>query len=549
MGLGPGRPSEPFVTQTGWRDRRRWHGPPALLAVLTAELLALLLAGAWQWNSNQTTLQRQAERIAQRMDAVISEADRELSLIAQRHDLSCSDAAIAALQRLAFTRDYIREAGVVVGDRLHCTSWGVNASPFQVAPEHRTRMLRDTRVSVLVGSGLDIDETVVSLLYAHIVGQSDHLNVLLDPGTIFAPFMQHNMVGATYRIVVNGQPVLTYHEHAPMRGRMHSHGADRELREAFALIRVNAPTDTAGVAVQASESRTSFLRALPLRQWPLLIGLPVTVLIVVVLMHRRQAARYSPEDEIRHGLAHDTFRFHFQPLVDLRSGQCVGCEALMRWHNPQRGILEPGIFLPLATSAGLLAAMTLQAVRAMVRDLGDVMRRHPRMRVSINIDTRDLLDARLLEDIEAVLREAGIKPRQVVFEITEVSQIEDPDGSAALAVQRIRERGFGIAIDDFGTGYCSFDYLRRYSVDYLKIDRSFIAGLQEPELGQPLLATIVQLGHQLDLRLVAEGIETIEQRDHLRRLGVHNGQGYHYGRAMPAGAFAAFLDHERRTAA
>ncbi|HEU5449950.1 MAG TPA: EAL domain-containing protein, partial [Acidimicrobiia bacterium] len=264
-------------------------------------------------------------------------------------------------------------------------------------------------------------------------------------------------------------------------------------------------------------------------------------------MHTAVLERLEMEADLRRALQAGEFFLHYQPVVRLADASVVGMEALIRW---KRGgdVVSPAVFIPVAEETGLIVAIGQWVVSEACRQAAAWQREHalqPPLRLSVNLSARQLQDPGLVPDVEQVLNACGLDPNCLVIEITESLLMSDPD----VAVQRLRhlkDLGVRLAIDDFGTGYSSLSYLRRFPVDVLKIDRSFVAALGAGPEDAALAHAIVKLGHTLKLNIVAEGIETPEQLSELRSLGCEYGQGYLFAAPLGVDAVAALLA-DRRT--
>jgi EAL domain-containing protein (putative c-di-GMP-specific phosphodiesterase class I) len=245
---------------------------------------------------------------------------------------------------------------------------------------------------------------------------------------------------------------------------------------------------------------------------------------------------------------------HYQPTVDLATGVLSGVEALVRWQHPERGLVPPLDFIPLAERSGLIVPIG----RAVLREACTRMRgwhdAHPGrapMTVSVNLSARELEEPGLVDAVRDALTDSGLDPAHLVLEITESLLLVDLPAMVERLGQ-LRELGLRLAVDDFGTGYSSLAYLENLPVDILKIDKSFVDRIGEPSTEEAaadgdarrpvMVSAISQLGHALHLQLVAEGIEQPEQAATLRALGCQYGQGYLFSRPLPADALGALLD-------
>ncbi len=244
-------------------------------------------------------------------------------------------------------------------------------------------------------------------------------------------------------------------------------------------------------------------------------------------MHVAAMARLDRREQLEQAIEREELVLHFQPIVSLDAGEPVGFEALVRWQHPERGLLSPAEFIPLAEETGLIVPLGAWVLRDACRQ-ATAWPGTPYL--SVNISSGQLEQPGFADAVEAVLAETGLPADKLVLEVTERSLV---GAAEAERLQALRRLGVRLAIDDFGTGYSSLDYLRRFPMDVLKIDRSFTC---DAAAGDPLLRAIVAMGQSLGLVLVPEGIEDASQADALRELGCRLGQGFHYGRPAPAGA-------------
>jgi diguanylate cyclase (GGDEF)-like protein/PAS domain S-box-containing protein len=253
-------------------------------------------------------------------------------------------------------------------------------------------------------------------------------------------------------------------------------------------------------------------------------------------MHERAVARLDLENNLRRAIEEDEFVVHYQPIVGLQTGQLWGMEALVRWEHPERGLLDPDEFVPLAEESGLVIPMGRQVLRQACRAAKRWQEEHPcipPLVVSVNLSARQLARPELAETVERALGESGLEARSLGLDVTETVYVRALEGNAG-ALSRLREMGVGISIDDFGTGYSSLAYLKRLPADALKIDRSFVAGLGEDLEDTAIVGMVVELAHTLGMEVVAEGVETEAQARLLGEMGCDLGQGYRFSRPLPS---------------
>ena len=234
--------------------------------------------------------------------------------------------------------------------------------------------------------------------------------------------------------------------------------------------------------------------------------------------------------ELRDGIARGEFRLDYQAVVDLDRNEITGYEALVRWEHPTLGELPPGEFIPLAEDTGLIVNLGEWALAEGCREAMRLHRLHGRpMQMSVNVSARQLHHHDFLRHVERALDSSGLTPKLLTLELTE-STLLTSDDRVAETLQAIKDLGVVLALDDFGTGYASLSYLRQFPIDVVKIDRSFTANAGNQGGDLVLLKGIIDLGHALQINLVAEGIETSEQHTIVRKLGCHQAQGFYFGR-------------------
>nr|WP_283811730.1 EAL domain-containing protein [Bradyrhizobium hipponense] len=243
------------------------------------------------------------------------------------------------------------------------------------------------------------------------------------------------------------------------------------------------------------------------------------------------------EFDLRQALARGEFEVHYQPLVDLAANVVTGCEALLRWHHPERGMVSPAEFIPVAEDTGLIGDIGEWVLRQACTEAaswpGDI-------HIAVNVSPVQFRSRTLALKVAAALAESGLAPGRLELEITETVLIRD-DAEALTILQQLRELGVRIALDDFGTGYSSLSYLHRFPFDKIKIDRSFISDIGEPEDSSPIVQAVVHMAAARQMATTAEGVETETQREVLRQLGCSQMQGWLFSPAVPAAKLKQLL--------
>jgi diguanylate cyclase (GGDEF)-like protein len=254
-------------------------------------------------------------------------------------------------------------------------------------------------------------------------------------------------------------------------------------------------------------------------------------------MDAQLRARAALERDLRGALAEERFELNYQPQVDLATGRLAGAEALLRWRHPERGMVPPAEFIPLAEETGLIVPIGEWVLATACREACGWP---APLRVAVNLSPVQFRQPGLAELVVRTLRCTGLDPTRLELEITEGVLLRDTDATVG-ALEALRALGVRIAMDDFGTGYSSLSYLRRFPFDKIKIDRSFVADLGRSGDAAEIVRAVIHLGRGLGMRANAEGVETAEQATLLRVAGCGEGQGYYFGRPVPAHEFAALV--------
>ncbi len=251
-------------------------------------------------------------------------------------------------------------------------------------------------------------------------------------------------------------------------------------------------------------------------------------------MHEKAKVRQEIEVELREALERDEFFLAYQPIVSLLSGEVHGVKALVRWRHPRRGLVSPGEFIPVAEETGLIVPLGEWVLREACHQMSLWQQNrvvNAAMTVSVNVSSKQLLQAGLAERVKAILQQTGLEPQRLKIEVTESAVIDDPDLAATVLTQ-LREHGIGISVDDFGTGYSSLRYIHNLPVNTLKVDQSFVQKMRRDPKSHEIVRTVVGLALNLHADIVAEGVETVEQLGLLRQLGCQYGQGYLFSRPV-----------------
>jgi diguanylate cyclase (GGDEF)-like protein len=258
-------------------------------------------------------------------------------------------------------------------------------------------------------------------------------------------------------------------------------------------------------------------------------------------MNIRAVERQSLENGLRHAMERQEFVLHYQPKMNLATGAIIGVEALIRWRHPQRGLVPPAQFIPVAEECGLIVPIGRWVLREACRqarawrDSGLML-----MRVAINISAVELRDKDFVAGVRSILTDTGLEAHYVGLELTETCLLQDSKSTAA-ALQALKDLGVGLALDDFGTGHSSLSHLKRFPIDTLKIDQSFVRDITTDADDASIVSAVISMGKSLHMRVVAEGVETREQLAFLREQSCPYGQGYYFSQPLVGGEFVQLL--------
>ena len=302
---------------------------------------------------------------------------------------------------------------------------------------------------------------------------------------------------------------------------------------------------SAGIALQTSSGETAdeLIRNADVAMYIAKQQGKDRLIVFSATVHDATIERLQLRTDLTVALEHGEFTIDYQPLVDLETGEIRGVEALVRWQHPRRGLIGPSEFIPLAEENGEIVAIgrwvlqqacvQAQAWRRFAPDDG--------LSMAVNLSGRQIEDPALVADVAAALSESGLPPHLLTLEITESVLMADVEATTTT-LRALKDLGVRLAIDDFGTGYSSLSYLRRFPVDILKIDRSFVATLNASDTDTALVRSILSLGQTLELETIAEGIEEAAQLDQLQKLGASLGQGFYFARPLDPSALTALLE-------
>ncbi|HEV2673298.1 MAG TPA: EAL domain-containing protein [Aliidongia sp.] len=491
--------------------------------VLLAALLPILLLSALCWRTADADLQRRLDSAA---DTAISDADRFLGRIAAGLQdgaasigATCGSETVQKLERMSYDSPLVRTVGLYdAAGRLYCTSRGatsIDISDMIGASRSGGLVVRAGRSvimdmpSVIVdfrrddGAGIDAlaDLALFNELATPLAFEDDGaLTVLLGKATVLR---------------TAGQSTATLD--APVRS------VTRRSRKFDITATVSVPN--AMVWGLFRSDLALFGTA----------GVMLSALLAWLTL-RSTSNRQSLTRSLRTALRRREFEVHYHPLIDIQNDRCVGAEALIRWRHPDRGLIRPDLFIPVAEETGLIIPITRWLMNR-VRDDFESLDLPRDFHLAINLAPIQFRDNAIVDDIRAIFSGRNLSPAMLVLEATERLPIDD---AGRKVIDALRTMGPGIALDDFGTGHSGLAYLQKFHGDFLKIDKSFVQAIGTDSVTRTVVDSIINLARDLDMEIVAEGVETVAQLEYLRARGVPYAQGFLFAKPLPIVEFEIY---------
>ncbi|AEI77203.1 hypothetical protein CNE_1c18630 [Cupriavidus necator N-1] len=480
-------------------------------------------------------LQMFANAAVARMEMVMADATGALHEMEGLPDAPCSDGNLASLRRITFTFHHLRDTGRYAGNYRLCS-----ALLGDVFRRHMTLPEPDWRDTHGFEYWFDLDNPFGAPGPSMLVGRHGHY-VSVDPKSfVDIVELDGRHIGAVNTATGVFIATTTGSDVAQMAReyQRNANGAD-ELDNPGSSVRRSPRIPFAAVALAPPTGL--------LATWPMLVGSFVVAglaigVLLAALVFRAMSRRLTMEGALRNAVRRRRLEVHYQPIVALEDGRCVGAEALLRWKRDGQPV-PPDLLITLAEQTGLMPQITDHVLDRAIAELGPLLRARPGFYVSINVCADDVSSPRFLDVLTARLQGTGIAPRQIRIEITERSFLHAE--TALEVIQAFRDAGHPIYIDDFGTGYSSLSYLQVFKVDVLKIDKSFIDTIGREAASSTVAPHIIAMAEALGFEVVAEGIEHEDQARFLHERGAQFGQGWLYSRALPADGLQAYLASRR----
>jgi len=470
-----------------------------------------------------------AESLGQRTEQVIVDARNMLERFNQLPEPACSQSHIQEMQKAAIARPYIRAVGYWQAAKRICGVGFIQS--IELKPSRADRIYDSGVIAWWPSAQTEVGGVKLFLMR---YGKHDIAidpRMLLETGTI-----QHWQAGLWLENLLLASTPWKTNLPAPDTIPV---GLTVDYQNDRVLFRFSLGTIFPIDIVAIEPIGLFWERYAPMLGIAAVFGLTILV-IWVYFVFRYSRYRMSLSRELKEALDKGLVHVRFQPIVDLSSGHCVGAEALARWIREDGKIVAPEVFLPVAEEAGLVPQITLAVLTATMNDLGELLRKHSNIYININLAPEDLTTSAFGQELAERCQSTGISPRKINLEITERAIVDSQ--SSRKIISDFRQQGHHVAIDDFGTGYSSLSYLEKFEIDTLKIDKSFVDAIEKNAVTSNVIGHIIDLSKSLKLVTVAEGIETIQQMNWLRKQGVELGQGFLFSQPLSASDFRDYFE-------
>ena len=499
------------------------------IAVLFASLTWYLWRGSF--TAEESTMGGLANALGERTEAMILDTRALLVEFDKLPQERCSPDHLRALQDAAMSRPHIREIGYWRAAERQC---GVGFL--------QTDALKPSRADSIYASGVvawwPSPQTEVGGVQLFLMRYGDH-DVAIDPrGLLAVGPLQERQVGLWVEKRRLASEPANADLPAPESLKV---GVTLDRERGRAISRYSRGGEMPIELVAIEPIGTFWSRYATTLIVGLGIGLALAAAWLFALM-RYTRHRLSLAEMLRTALAGQRVHAVYQPVVQLSTGRCVGAEALARWTLEGGASVSPESFVPVAELTGQTTELALAVLRVTMREVGDLLRQHPKLSVNLNLGVDELKSERFAEVLDAELEKSGLPRRAITLELTERALIATD--SARTMIDRLRKRGHRIAVDDFGTGYSSLAYLSDFELDLIKIDRQFVQSIGTEAATSQVVTHVIEMARSLGLRTVAEGVETEAQRDWLKAQGVDYGQGWIFSKPLTAAEFTEFVQKE-----
>mgnify|MGYP003365077617 CR=1 FL=1 len=446
----------------------------------------------------------------------------------------CSEKHIQLMREIGITASYLQAVGHVANGRWMCSSLGPDKNGIELSP---VDYISSTGASVRMQVELSIAPEMRFIMiekygYAAIIHRDLPLDVFEDKRDISLASVNTS----------TGRLLLTRGVFKKEWLRPLPKGGYVSFFDGEYVVAIRRSKEFDWTSVAAVPAKYVDIRSKKLSMVLVPVGIAAGILLAIAFYFLAKQQTSWPS-VLRLALKRKEFFLEYQPVIDLQTGRCVGAEALMRWRRANGKLVAPDLFIPIAEESNLILRITSRALELIERDVPALIQDHPEFHVAINLSAADLQSVNIVSSLRGLMERTWIKPKNLMVEATERGFINTE--LAHDVARDFRDMGIGVAIDDFGTGYSSLSYLTTFEVDYLKIDKSFVDTIGTDAATSTVVLHIMEMAKSLDIKMIAEGVETEMQAEFLRERGVQYAQGWLFAKAMPIHELAQFLKKEK----
>jgi sensor c-di-GMP phosphodiesterase-like protein len=495
-------------------------------AVMLCIMTATIYADKLHQQASRSYVETLASKALTRIETVLQKTNQELATLKVRGADSCSVGSLTLMQDFVDASTNIRFVAAATPDSFLC----------KVPQKQDFITMVSTPVSgsnplLELSSAFMTTQREPGFLLTRIFPDSWRLSAFVPASVLSLDLLGNEQNGATAFTLglINGTTIERFAVGEPL-----TDGTDDAttvtLKSSIFPLSVT-------VVSKADQLQSYFTRV----QWAIIAGIPCVALIIGLIISHFRAPVSSAAIEIERAIAQDEFVPYYQPIVDLKTGRITGCEVLVRWIKPTGEVIPPGAFIGLAEQTGLAIPMTRALMYRVKKDLAKTYVDRPHLKLGFNLFNLHFNDLKIINDVKTVFGRSTIGYDQIVFELTERMPLKNM-ARAKVVIKKLQELGCKVALDDAGTGHGGLAYLQELGLDIVKIDKMFIDAIGTRRAGESILHSLNELASSLRMSIVAEGVETMEQVEHLQYIGITSAQGYLFAPPLPARSYIALLD-------
>lgn len=470
-----------------------------------------------------------AKRVISLTETRLGAAIEAVGDLASRGVRSCQNADLAAMNEVLFSVAPVKEVSVLGPDGATlCTNLGIPLGDREVISRPIASAHRNVAIEVM-----RLSTRAEHVVRVRSVGEDGAGLAVLIPSDLFLP-----------RVASNGGPIIVRARIDTADGTLiGERGAQRGDTGANSdPVMAQLRSERFGIIVKVSMERTLVLAE---HSDLVMVGTLGTgsaaALILAVVLLGAWRPRENPIADIERAIRNDEFVPYFQPIVDLSTARVVSAEVLIRWRKPDGTLIPPVRFIPLAESSGLIVDVTRALMRRVCAEAGPAIGRRPNFTIGFNLAARHFNDETIVEDVRKIIGASHIALSQVLLEVTERQPLENLT-MARRVIAALQGMGVRIGIDDLGTGHSGLSYMLKLGVDFIKLDKMFVDAIETERYSTTIIETLVDLARNMQMEIIAEGVETFDQVTHLRGRGIRKAQGYAFAPPLPCSSFLRLLE-------